>query len=119
MDIPIVGLGKDEHHNTAYLMDSNYEIIDVNKDSNLFFFLTNMQDEVHRFAISYHRKLRAKAMTRSLLDDVEGIGDKRKTALRRHFKTMANIKAASLEELNEVLPDKVAQNLFFKIHKED
>ncbi len=119
MDIPIVGLGKDEHHNTAYLMDSKYEIIDVNKDSNLFFFLTNMQDEVHRFAISYHRKLRAKAMTRSLLDDVEGIGDKRKTALRRHFKTMANIKAASLEELNEVLPDKVAQNLFSKIHKED
>lgn len=119
MDIKIVGLGKDEHHNTAYLMNDDYAIIKIQKDSNLFFFLTNIQDEVHRFAISYHRKLRSKTMTKSLLDDVEGLGEKRKILLRRKFKSIAQMRSASLNDLAVILPKKVAENLFAKLHQEE
>lgn len=115
MDIPIVGLGKDNHHNTSYMMNENYEIIDIKKDSNLFFFLTNMQDEVHRFAITYHKKRRGKAVYKSLLDDIEGLGPKTKTKLLKKFKSIENIKKASLEELNTVLNSNVALKLYNKI----
>ena len=76
LDIPltICGLVKDDNHRTSNLMDVNGNILPVKRDSSLFFLLTQMQDEVHRFAISYHRKLRGKAMTKSILDEVEGIG---------------------------------------------
>ena len=119
MDIPFVGLGKDEHHNTSYLMNSDYEIISINKDSNLFYFLANTQDEVHRFAINYHRKLRSKNTYRSLLDDVEGLGDKSRTKLLRKFKTISNIKNASLEELSEVLNKNVALRLYNKLKENE
>lgn len=119
MDIQIVGLGKDEHHNTAYLMDENYAKISVKQDSNLFFFLTNMQDEVHRFAITFHRKLRGKNVTKSLLDEVKGLGDKRKTLLRRKFKSIAKMKEASIEELATTITHDVAIKLYEKLHEED
>lgn len=119
MDIRICGLGKDEHHNTSYLMNSDYEIIDINKNSNLFFFLTNMQDEVHRFAITYHKKLRMKAVYKSILDDIPGLGTKTRTKLLRKYKSIANIKKQSLEELKTVLNDKVAQELYNKIQEEN
>ena len=79
--IKIMGLVKDDRHNTNALMDTDGEVLDVAKDSSLFFLLTRMQDEVHRCAVSFHRKLRSKAQTKSVLDDIEGIGPKRKTAL--------------------------------------
>ena len=84
MDITIVGLGKDDHHNTSYMMNTDFEIIPIQKDSHLFFFLTNMQDEVHRFAITYHKKLRAKAVYKSVLDDVKGLGQTVKE-IQDHF----------------------------------
>lgn len=118
LDITIVGLGKDDHHNTSYLMNSDYEIINIKKDSNLFFFLTNMQDEVHRFAINYHKKLRSKAVYRSILDDIEGLGPKSRLKLLRKYKSIANIKNQSLEELKTVLNDKVAIKLYNKIQEE-
>ena len=115
LDITIVGLGKDNHHNTSYLMDSNFNIIDIEKDSNLFFLLTNMQDEVHRFAITYHKKLRAKATYKSLLDDVEGLGPKLRLKLLRKYKSISNIKGLSIDELSSVLPKKVAERLYNKL----
>ena len=119
LDITLVGLGKDEHHNTSYLMNDDCDIIEVRKDSNLFFFLTNMQDEVHRFAISYHRKLRSKSSIKSILDDVKGLGDKRKLILRRKYNSIAAMRQASLEELKEILPSDVANNLYNKLHEEE
>lgn len=119
LDITLVGLGKDEHHNTSYLMNDDCDIIEVRKDSNLFFFLTNMQDEVHRFAISYHRKLRSKSSIKSILDDVKGLGDKRKLILRRKYNSIAAMRQASLEELKEMLPNDVANNLYDKLHEEE
>ena len=80
LDVPVTlcGLVKNDNHRTANLMNAEGEILPVERDSSLFFLLTQMQDEVHRFAISYHRKLRGKAMTKSILDEVEGIGEVRK-----------------------------------------
>lgn len=119
MNITIAGLGKDEHHNTSYLMDSNYEIIPIRKDSNLFFFLTNMQDEVHRFAITYHKKLRQKAMYKSVLDDVKGLGPKSRNKLLKKYRTIGNIRTLSLEELSSVLNRKTAEELYNKLREED
>ncbi|MBQ6335174.1 MAG: excinuclease ABC subunit C [Erysipelotrichaceae bacterium] len=118
MDITIVGLGKDDHHNTSYMMNSDYEIIDVKKDSNLFFFLTNMQDEVHRFAITYHKKLRQKAMYKSVLDDIEGLGPKTRMKLLRKYKSISNLRTLSLEELQTVLNAKVAERLYNKLRED-
>ena len=75
-----------------------------------------MQDEVHRYVITYHRKLRSQSMTRSALDMVEGIGPKRKKELLRKFKSMKQIKAASIEELETVLPRRTAQALYAHLH---
>lgn len=112
IEISLAGLVKDERHRTSNLMDQEGQIMNVKKDSPLFFLLSQMQDEVHRFAISYHRKLRSKAMTKSILDDIEGIGEVRKKEVWRRFKTLKNLRDASIEELSEVLPIQVAKNLF-------
>ena len=117
LNIPVVGLGKDNHHNTSYLMNEDLNIIDIKKDSNLFFFLTNMQDEVHRFAITYHKKRRAKAVYKSFLDDIDGIGPKTRLKLLKNFKSVENIKNASLKELETILNSKVAAKLYNKIGK--
>lgn len=115
MDIDVCGLGKDDKHNTSYLMNNKYEKIDINPSSNLFFFLTNAQDEVHRFAITYHKKLRAKNTYKSLLDGVEGLGPKYKTKLLKEFKTISNIKTKNIDELTTVLPRNVATRLYNKL----
>ena len=112
LDITLCGLGKDDHHNTAYLMDAELNKIDIDPDSNLFFFLASMQDEVHRFAINYHKKLRHKNMYRSKLDGIEGLGEKSRLKLLRKYKTITNISRQSVEELSTVLPLKVAERLY-------
>ena len=112
LDITLCGLGKDDHHNTAYLMDAELNKIDIDPDSNLFFFLASMQDEVHRFAINYHKKLRQKNMYRSKLDGIEGLGEKSRLKLLRKYKTITNISRQSVEELSTVLPSKVAERLY-------
>lgn len=112
LDITLCGLGKDDHHNTAYLMDAKLNKIDIDPDSNLFFFLASMQDEVHRFAINYHKKLRQKNMYRSKLDGIEGLGEKSRLKLLRKYKTITNISRQSAEELSTVLPLKVAERLY-------
>ena len=121
LDIPltICGLVKDDNHRTSNLMDVNGNILPVKRDSSLFFLLTQMQDEVHRFAISYHRKLRGKAMTKSILDEVEGIGEVRKNEIWKHFKSLKRLKEATIEEIRQVVPEKVAQNIYNILHNTD
>ena len=121
LDIPltICGLVKDDNHRTSNLMYVNGNILPVKRDSSLFFLLTQMQDEVHRFAISYHRKLRGKAMTKSILDEVEGIGEVRKKEIWKHFKSLKRLKEATIEEIRQVVPEKVAQNIYNILHNTD
>lgn len=119
IDLTICALVKDEHHNTSDLMDDQGKIIPIEKEGALFFLLTRMQDEVHRFAISYHRRLRKKAMTRSILDEVEGLGEVRKKAIWKQFGSLKNLKAASVEEISEVVPEKVAENIYHLLHHLD
>lgn len=121
LDVPVTlcGLVKNDNHRTANLMNAEGEILPVERDSSLFFLLTQMQDEVHRFAISYHRKLRGKAMTKSILDEVEGIGEVRKKEIWKHFKSLKRLKEADVDEIAQVVPLKVAQNIFNILHSTD
>ena len=87
----------------------------------MFHLLTRMQDEVHRFTISYHKDIRSKGQLSSILDNVPGIGDKRKKELLKKYKTITRLKELNKEELKEDLPDKVAEDLydFLKEYKKD
>jgi excinuclease ABC subunit C len=108
---PVYGLVKDDRHRTADLMNGQGERVAVDPESPLFFFLVRMQDEVHRFAISYHKNLRQKAQTRSILDEIEGVGPTRKKQLLHHFGSLKQIKNASVEALSEVVPEAVAKEI--------
>lgn len=119
MPIPVYGLAKDDKHSTAMLLDTEGHPISIHPKSELFFLLTRMQDEVHRYAISFHKNVRSKSLFASTLDQIEGIGPKRKQQLLHHFKSVKRMKEASLEQLKEVLPDKVAQELFQSLHPDE
>ncbi len=119
LDLRIAGLVKDDKHSTRALMNDQLEEIELDKESSLFFLLTRMQDEVHRFAISYHRKLRGQNMTKSILDTVEGIGPKRKKKLMNHFKSIKKMKQASVEQLEQVVPKEVAERLYRRFHENE
>lgn len=101
LDIPVWGMFKNDHHRTKGLVNGDREIV-LDTTSQLFRFIYSIQEEVHRFAISYHRSLRDKKLTKSQLDDVKGVGPKRKLALIKRFKDVESIKKASIEELMEV-----------------
>lgn len=98
LNIPVCGMVKDDNHRTRGLYYLNEEIIFPPK-SEVFHLITRIQDEAHRFAIEYHRELRGKASVHSVLDEIPGIGPKRRKALMKHFKDIAKIKEASIEEL--------------------
>ena len=116
--IRIMGLVKDDHHNTSALMNTDGQTFDIAKDSALFFLLTRMQDEVHRRAVGYHRKLRSKAQTSSVLDEIEGVGPKRRKALLRAFGGFGALKNASEEEIAGVVPEQVARKVYEALHNE-
>ncbi|MBP5276466.1 MAG: excinuclease ABC subunit C, partial [Lachnospiraceae bacterium] len=100
LDIPVCGMVKDDRHRTRGLLYKEQEIpLDIH--SECFRFVTRVQDEVHRFAIEYHRSLRTKAQVHSVLDDISGVGPKRRRALMKKFKTIDELKKASVEELQE------------------
>ncbi len=101
LDIPVCGMVKDDNHRTRGLYYQNVEI-PIDRHSEGFRLITRIQDEAHRFAIEYHRSLRSKSQVRSILDDIPGIGDTRRKALMRHFKTLEAVKEATVEELAEV-----------------
>ena len=101
VEIPLWGMYKDDKHRTKGLISQEKEI-ELDKTTNLYRFVASIQEEVHNFAISYHRSLRNKYLTKSVLDDIQGIGEKRKKALLAHFKDIDAIKKASVEELASV-----------------
>lgn len=112
LDIPVVGLKKDNHHATSKLLAFDPIIeIDIDKRSNLFYLLERMQDEVHNFTISYHRQIRSKGSLSSVLDNIEGIGDKRKTELLKKYHSINKMKEASIEDLDKILPRSVSIKL--------
>jgi len=116
LPIVICGLSKDDKHSTAMLLNDQGEKIDIHPKSDLFFLLTRMQDEVHRYAISFHKNVRSKSMVSSILDNIEGVGPKRKKELLKHFKSLKKMKEASIEELAEVVPLKVAKEVYVSLH---
>jgi excinuclease ABC subunit C len=119
LNILVAGLVKDDKHNTRALMNESLEEVPLDRHAPLFFLLTRMQDEVHRFAISYHHKLRSKGMTKSVLDDVPGIGPARKEALMKRFKSIKKMKEAPLDELAETVGSKAAAALWASLHPQD
>ena len=119
LDIDILGLKKDKHHNTYALIDSNLNEIPLDKSSSLFLYLTSMQDEVHNFAINYHKNLRDKGMYKLSFDFIKGIGAKRKQELLKKYKSIEKLKQASIEDLSNILPEKIAEDLYNFLHKEE
>lgn len=112
LDIPVVGLKKDNHHATSKLLAFDpIEEIDIDKRSNLFYLLERMQDEVHNFTINYHRQIRSKGSLSSVLDNIEGIGEKRKTELLKKYRSINKMKEASINDLDKILPHNVSINL--------
>lgn len=101
LDIPVCGMVKDDHHRTRGLYYNNVEL-PINRNSEGFRLITRIQDETHRFAITFHRDLRSKKQVHSILDDIEGIGNVRRKALMKEFKSFEAIKEASVEELKKV-----------------
>ena len=101
IDIPVCGMVKDDNHRTRGLYYHNIELpIDTHSEG--FKLITRIQDEAHRFAIEYHRSLRSKTQVKSVLDDIPGVGPARRKALMRHFKSLEEIRQASVEELMEI-----------------
>lgn len=112
LNIPIAGLAKDNRHRTSEVLFGFPPMtIGIKQGTPLFHLLENIQNEVHRFAITFHRDKRSKSQIASALDNVKGIGEKRKTALLKAFKSVARIKKASLEELAEVVGESAAKSV--------
>jgi len=120
IDIPVCGLVKDDHHATRGIIYKNNELI-INRNSNLMQLIRRIQDEVHRFAITYHRSLRDKRTLHSILDDIPNIGQKRRMALLMKFGSIDNIKKATLEEIleTESIDNKAANSIFTYFKKDE
>lgn len=119
LPINIIGLKKDKHHKTNTIIDKNLNEINIDSHSNLFLYLANIQEEVHRFAITYHRNIKNKGMLASILELVPGIGEGRRKALLKEFSSLKKIKEASVEELEKILPHDVAVNLYEYLKKNE
>lgn len=119
LDIPIAGLAKDEKHRTSNLLIGDpLEVVYLERNSQEFYLLRRIQDEVHRFAISFHRQIRGKSAFQSVLDDIPGIGEKRKKMLLKHFGSVKKMKEASLEDIKKAgVPTAAAQLLYDKLQK--
>ncbi|PRS51732.1 MULTISPECIES: excinuclease ABC subunit UvrC [unclassified Bacillus (in: firmicutes)] len=113
LSVPVAGLVKDEKHRTSNLMiGDTLEIVALERNSQAFYLLQRIQDEVHRFAISFHRQLRGKNAFQSILDDVPGIGEKRKKQLLKHFGSVKKMKEASIQDFQEAgIPKQTAELL--------
>jgi len=120
LDIPIAGLAKDEKHRTSQLLYGNpLEIVPLGRNSQEFYLLQRIQDEVHRFAITFHRQLRGKSAFQSLLDDIPGIGEKRKKMLLKQFGSVKKMKEAGKDEFTAIgIPQPIAEELMKKLHSE-
>lgn len=119
LDIPIAGLQKNDKHQTHELLFGDpLQVIELSRTSQEFFLLQRIQDEVHRFAITFHRQLRSKNSFSSQLDGIEGLGPKRKQLLMKHFKSLTKIKEATVDEIVTVgIPRAVAEAVQIKLHQ--
>ncbi|WP_138415442.1 excinuclease ABC subunit UvrC [Aquibacillus sediminis] len=121
LDIPLCGLAKDDKHRTSELLYGNPpEIIHIERQSQEFYLIQRIQDEVHRFAISFHRQLRGKSAFRSELDNIPGVGEKRRRLLLTHFKSIAEIKGAKLDEIKKLgIPEPTAKTILEHLHNKN
>ena len=117
LDIPIAGLKKDDKHQTAELLyGDSADIVPLDKKSQSFYLLQRIQDEVHRFAISFHRNTRKKTLFQSALDNIEGVGPKRKAQLLKTYGSIKNIKSKTEEDFIQIgIPQNVARNIVKKL----
>ena len=119
LDIPVFGMVKDDRHRTRALVTPEGKEIRIDNNQAIFALIGNIQEETHRFAISYHRKLRSKRLRYSELDAISGIGPKRKQDLLRHFKSLSAIRNAGTDELKQVLPADAAASVYSHFHSEE
>ncbi|MHC5252129.1 excinuclease ABC subunit UvrC [Listeria kieliensis] len=119
LDLPVAGLAKDDKHKTSQLLFGDpLEIVPLARNSQEFYLLQRIQDEVHRFAITFHRQLRSKSGFQSILDGIPGVGPGRKKKILNHFGSMKKIKAATIEELQESgIPKAVAEAVYQKVQE--
>ena len=120
INIPVCGMVKDDNHHTRGLYFNNVEL-PINTRSEGFKLITRVQDEAHRFAIEYHRSLRSKSQVKSVLDDIPGVGPARRKALMRHFKSLEEVKQASVEELQQLpeLNRRAAEEIYAFFRKKE
>lgn len=116
LDFPVYGMVKDDRHRTRALMSPDGDEVGVSGFPAVFALIGRIQEETHRFAIEYHRKLRSKSATASRLDAIEGVGPARKNALLKHFKSVKAIKSASMDELASVVPKNTARTVWRHFH---
>lgn len=121
LEIPVAGLAKDDKHQTANLLYGELlEIVPLARNSQEFYLLQRIQDEVHRFAITFHRQLRGKSMFQSILDDIPGVGEKRKKQLMKHFGSINKMKEATVEDFIHIgMPENVAKSIMEVLHAEE
>ncbi len=119
IDIPVCGMVKDDSHRTRGLYYRN-RIVEFPKNSEAFLMITRLQDEAHRFAVEYHKNLRSKGQTRSVLDEIKGVGPVRRKALLRHYQDIGRIREASVEELMQIdgITERVAREIFSCFHED-
>jgi excinuclease ABC subunit C len=116
--IPVFGMVKDQRHRTIALVTPDGCEVAIDGQQTVFALIGKIQEETHRFAISYHRVLRSKRLKYSELDEIDGIGPKRKQDLLKTFKSLSAIKKATVPELERILPSRTAQAVYQYFHKE-
>lgn len=118
ISIPICGLVKNDKHKTSTLL-YNDELIEINHSSNLFHLLERIQDEVHNFTINYHKDIRSKGAISSILDNIPGIGEKRKKEILKKYPNIEKMKNASIDELKEIMPENIAIGMLEYLNKDN
>jgi excinuclease ABC subunit C len=121
LDIPLCGLKKDEKHRTSELLYGNPpQVVELDRKSQPFYLIQRIQEEVHRFAISFHRQLRGKSTFQSILDNIEGVGQKRKRLLLRHFQSIEEMKNASIDDYKKLgIPQPVAEKILSALNNKE
>ena len=119
IDLPIFGMVKDDRHRTRALVTPDGAEIGIQATPAVFALIGRIQEETHRFAITYHRTLRSKRIRGSTLDEIKGVGEKRRLALLKHFKSVTAIRNASLDELSKVVPSSAAQAVYEYFHPQE
>ena len=117
-EIPVFGMVKDDRHRTRALVTPQGQEIRIDNNPSVFALIGNIQEQTHNFAISYHRKLRSKRLRYSALDEIPGIGQKRKQLLLKQFKSISAIRSATMDQLLQILPSDAAMSVYKHFHNE-